>query len=481
MSWRWSQDQGSLTGNATNAANEWRRRMEMAAKVNNDDAHGSAAWLSGAEANDAGLTPEFQILLGRLLSGEKVGYSQDAHLLTLAPTGAGKGVGVVLPNQLYQGSMLAVDPKGSLPTMAAKVRRSIGQSVYSLDPWGISSEPTSSINPFDVLDPDGDDITDDAKLLAESFVLGEAGKNQFFSDNARTVVRALILHIVTSAPRDYWNVSTLLDLAYRSGPDFEYLLEDMGKNAALGGQVRKLAGVIRNFPEDVRGSVLTTVTRSLDFLHSPRMQKALGKSDFSFRDLKRKRITVYLVLPEERLESYARWLRLMISLAVLECGRERNTANPQVLFLLDEFAALGRMEIIETALGLMRGYGIRFWPILQDYSQLTRLYDKAATSFLANSGVIQVFNVNDIETARMVSERLGKETRHVMEDTTRPHDVNASHMIGRDLLMPDEVMRLPGDQQILMYTNMKPLIARKIKYFEEPDLASLFDPDPYRR
>jgi type IV secretion system protein VirD4 len=488
----WSQnDVAAHTGNAASAANAWRRRAEMERNVNNKDAHGSSAWLTTAEVEQAGLfqrgpqcdPPQpLPILLGLLQSGEAVGYDAEPHLLTFAPTGAGKGVGAVIPNQMYWGSMLAVDPKGSLPAIASRFRREVlGQEVFVLDPWGISGMPSASMNPFDILDPESDDLTDDAKLLADSLVIAETGKGQFFSDTARIIVRAFILHIVTSAPRELWNVTTLSDLASRSGNDLNHLLSIMQKNDAVAGQVRKIASTIRGISEETLGNITATITRSLDFLHSPRMQKVMARSDFSFRDLKRSKMTVYLVIPEERLEGYARWLRLMLSLAILECGRERYTVKPPVLFLLDEFAALGRMEIIETAIALMRGYGIRFWPMLQDYSQLTRLYENSASSFIANSGVIQAFNVNDMDTARMLSERLGKETRNITENNTRPHEVNTSQMIGRDLLMPDEIMRLPQNAQLLLYKGLKPLMAQKISYYEQPDLKDLFDPDPFRR
>lgn len=78
----------------------------------------------------------------------------------------------------------------------------------------------------------------------------------------------------------------------------------------------------------------------------------------------------------------------------------------RVLFMLDEFAALGRLEQVERAFGLMAGYGVQFWSFLQDLNQLRSNYGQAAGTFIANAGVIQVFNVADIETASWVSRTL---------------------------------------------------------------------------
>ena len=104
---------------------------------------------------------------------------------------------------------------------------------------------------------------------------------------------------------------------------------------------------------------------------------------------------MFLVLPPDRLASYARWLRLMVAQALTELARAPGRPPWPVLFLLDEFAALGRLEPVERAMGLMAGYGVQLWPILQDVHQLRALYGQRAGTFLSNAGVLQVFGVND--------------------------------------------------------------------------------------
>src|SRR3546814_272109 len=99
------------------------------------------------------------------------------------------------------------------------------------------------------------------------------------------------------------------------------------------------------------------------------MTAVLGHSDFTFADVKAKATTVYLVLPPDRLATYARWLRLMLAKGLTDLARAPASAERPVLFLLDEFAALGRLEPVERAMGLMAGYGITLWPILQDVHQ----------------------------------------------------------------------------------------------------------------
>lgn len=140
------------------------------------------------------------------------------------------------------------------------------------------------------------------------------------------------------------------------------------------------------------------------------MTSVLDRSGFRFADLKTEIATVFLVLPPDRLETYARWLRLMITQSLLEMARSTAKPAEPVLYLLDEFAALGYLAPVERAMGLMAGYGVQLWPILQDVHQLRATYAKRAGSFFSNAAVLQVFGVNDHETAQLVSNLLGQET-----------------------------------------------------------------------
>ena len=146
------------------------------------------------------------------------------------------------------------------------------------------------------------------------------------------------------------------------------------------------------------------------------------------------------------------------------------------LFLLDEFAALGRLEAVERAMGLMAGYGLQLWPILQDLSQLRDLYGARANTFVANAGVLQVFGVNDVETARWLSQALGKGTIGYETSTHRPGDMptTAEHVTGRELMTPDEIMQLPQSLQLLRVQGMPPVLAQKLRYYADPEFRDLF-------
>ena len=144
------------------------------------------------------------------------------------------------------------------------------------------------------------------------------------------------------------------------------------------------------------------------WLDSARVHGVLTKNNFRLADLKRKRMTIYLCLPATRMATHARWLRLMILLTLSVMERTEGKPKLPVLFVLDEFPALGHMQAIETAAGLMAGFGVKLWTIIQNVGQLKQHYDKGWETFFANSGVVTAFGVSDSESLKVLSDMLGR-------------------------------------------------------------------------
>ena len=129
-------------------------------------------------------------------------------------------------------------------------------------------------------------------------------------------------------------------------------------------------------------------------------------------------------------------------------------------------------------MGLMAGYGLQLWPILQDMSQLKDLYGDQANTFIANAGVQQVFGVNDFETAKWLSQMIGQETSRFQTDSFKPSDGPSfsNHLTGRDLLTPDEIMQMPPNVQLLRVQGQPSALAQKLRYYADPEFRGLFVP-----
>jgi type IV secretion system protein VirD4 len=276
------------------------------------------------------------------------------------------------------------------------------------------------------------------------------------------------------------------DKLTRDPAGFAALLADMQASTGAGGLIARAANRQLGKSNREAAGVLSSAQRHTHFMDSPRLVDSTSASDFRFADLKERPGTVFLCLPPDRLDTYARWLRLLVGQAVTDMARSPARPASPVLFLLDEFAALGRLEPVERAMGLMAGYGLQLWPILQDMHQLRALYGERAGTFLSNAGVVQTFGVNDHATADMLSRTIGDttieyETASTSQKTSwfdsPDHSTSISgHIAARRLVTPDEIMRMPADTLLLLRQGERPLWAKKIRYYDQREFARLFDP-----
>ena len=123
-------------------------------------------------------------------TGNLLRYDGPAHLITLAPTRAGKGVGTVIPNLLAaERSVLVIDPKGENARIAGEARRRFG-TVHVLDPFETSGHPSTAYNPLDRLTPDSLDLGEDAASLTEALVMDPPGQvtEAYWNEEAKAIL-----------------------------------------------------------------------------------------------------------------------------------------------------------------------------------------------------------------------------------------------------------------------------------------------------
>lgn len=451
------------------------------------DSHGSARFASRKER--ATFEGGDGLLIGRDLdTGKLLRYDGPAHLLTLAPTRAGKGVGTVIPNLLLaERSVLVIDPKGENAKVAGEARRRFG-AVHILDPFGVTGLPGSAYNPLGRLDAASPDLGEDAASLTEALVMDPPGQvsEAHWNEEAKALLSGLIMFAAAHEDPDRKTLATVREYLTLPPDKFRALLELMQDSTAAGGLIARAANRFLGKSDREAASVLSSAQRHTHFLDSPRIVAATARSDFQFATLRHDLTSVFLVLPPNRLDAYSRWLRLLVAQALQDIARDAEAAQTGVqrlkqpsLFLLDEFAALGRLEAVERAMGLMAGYGLQLWPILQDMSQLKDLYGARANTFVANAGVLQTFGVNDFETARWLSQMIGRETTGYRTESHKPGDVPSTSysVTARDLMTPDEIMQIDPSVQLLRVQGKPVMIARKLRYFADREFDGLY-PSP---
>jgi type IV secretion system protein VirD4 len=470
--------------------------------------HGSARW-----GDPRVLAKASGLILGRLPVSEArsrrdrnapplLRYERDGHLLTVAPTRSGKGVGCVIPNLLsYGGSVVVTDPKGENFAVTARQRRAMGQAVYVLDPFGtVRDTPaftgSAALNPLDLVEASSPDALDDARLLADMLVVpcGRNADQSFWDEEARALLTGLILHVAAAAPPELRNLPHVRELLTLPPDPFALVLEDMLASDACDGLVARAAARLMQKAERERSSVISAAQSHTHFLDSPRMASVLAESTVPLDELRSTPTSVYLVLPPSRLDGYSRWLRLMIACALSATTRRAPTASHaashRVLFLLDEFAHLGRMQPVERGIGLAAGYGVTFWILLQDLAQLRATYPDRWATFLANCEVLQAFGTNDWETAEHLSKLTGEATIQVASENRSRGVSRGQHAQrnegeattlaerGRRLMTADEVLRMPGEEALLFMRGQPAVRAQRMDYRAIPELYAAADPNP---
>lgn len=164
------------------------------------------------------------------------------------------------------------------------------------------------------------------------------------------------------------------------------------------------------------------------------------------------------------------------------------TARPrkhQLLMMLDEFPALGRLDFFETSLAFMAGYGVRAFLIAQSLNQIEKAYGEH-NSILDNCHVRIAFATNDERTARRISDALGIATeqramRNYAGHRLAPwlaHVMVSRQETARPLLTTGEVMQLPSAQELVLVSGMAPIRARKLQYYRDSNFTGRVMPPP---
>ncbi len=477
------------------------------ARVTAGGTHGTAAWGDGGSLRAKGKEAA-GLLLGRVQKTD-LRYDGPGHLLTVAPTRAGKGVGAVIPALLSSpDSVVVTDPKGENYAVTAAYRRDVlGHRVVALDPFGLAERlglpeadqagALGAYNPLDLVDAASLDAVDDAAMIAEMLVVsdGGGGEGSFWDDEARALLMGLILHVATSE-RDPARRTLLAVREHltRSKDDFGTLMKTMEGSAVPA--VQRAAHRHEQKADKERSSVVSSAQRHTHFLDSPRMSHVLGGPSVGnarpetlpvdLASIGTERMTVYLIVPPDRLDTFSRWLRLVVACAVTSVSRRPATRGHRVLLLLDEFAQLGAMAPVRRAVSLMAGYGLRVWVFLQDLTQLKALYPRDWETFVANADVVQAFSVTDQTTAEYLSKMAGRTTvfgqsqssgRSRGKSTSRSAGSSASEQ-ARDLVTPDELRRLDADTELLLARGEDPVLAAKVRYYADRELGPRAAPRP---
>lgn len=411
------------------------------------------------------------------------------HTAVFAPTGAGKGVSIVIPSLLTcKSSMVVTDIKGELVRHTADHRRRMGGRVVTLDPFRIATRNPDSLNVLEFLHPSDPNLIDKCKAIAEAIVVRTGQeKEPHWNDSASIWIAATVLIVVLFAAPEDRSLQTVRRLLANPA-DLAEAVKLLCASDACGGIAARFGYQLLHCKDKELASVMTTANRHMSFLDSPAIAESTRTSTLCPADVKNRNVTVYLCLPPEHLKSQAGLLRLWLDTLTRACMKD--TGGSEVVFLVDEAAAVGHMDAIDSCLNVGRGYGVRLTLIYQSAAQLKKCFpDGQDANLLANVTAVY-FAVNDPDTAESVSKRLGDFTEVVTSGGTSTggsrqrqdegpggsysHSWNSNDnwsQVARRLLKPEEVCALDPRVAITFTPGVPPIWTWLLKWYEEPRLG----------
>jgi len=257
--------------------------------------------------------------------------------------------------------------------------------------------------------------------------------------------------------------------------------------SAFSGAIRDNASPFIDLADDTYSGLIANLGTFTEFVSDPQVQAATASSSFSMNDLTGagmdRPTTVYFVTADTA--EAQTWLRLMIWAATYTFKRKPKGARLRCTFLLDEFANLGYLREMPKDISLVAGSGIDYTLIVQGLDQLKDVYGDAKGTLIGNCRYKWFCNVDDLDSAKYLSEYLGKYT--VGTVTTgksegqpvgpgRAHEGKSTNFgeMGKDLLSPDQILQLGRNAAILLETGTLPKYIRPVDYWDLPKAFARF-------
>ena len=461
----------------------WRARQNQLVTT-----YGSARWATFKEIKAAGLFTSKGVFLGRL-ENNYLRHDGPEHVMCFAPTRSGKGVGLVLPTLLsWTSSAVVHDIKGENWDLTAGWRSTFSHCML----FNPTDPKSARYNPLLEVRKGAAEVRD-VQNIADILVDPEGAleRRTHWEKTSHSLLVGVILHVLYAEEQK--TLTRVTEILADPAQSFEKTLRIMMATNHLGTEaepkvhpvVAATARELLNKSENERSGVLSTAVSFLGLYRDPIVSRNTETCDWRIADLvgADKPVTLYLVVPPSDISRTKPLIRLILN----QIGRrltERLNARPgsrvqrQLLLMLDEFPALGRLDFFESALAFMAGYGIRAYLIAQSLNQIAKAYGEN-NAILDNCHVRIAFAANDERTAKRISDALGTATelraqRNYAGHRLAPwlgHVMVSRQETARPLLTPGEVMQLPPDRAIVLVSGLAPVRATKLRHYEDANFV----------
>ncbi|MBO9880163.1 type IV secretory system conjugative DNA transfer family protein [Xanthomonas sp. D-109] len=455
--------------------------------------HGDARFAGAADLSKHGLfkTSGDGIVVGKF-RGKLVRLSGQQFVILAAPTRSGKGVGVVIPNLLeYQESVVVLDIKQENFDLTSGWRASQGQEVFLFNPFA-EDRRTHRWNPLSYVSDDPAFRVSDLMSIAAMLYPDGSDDQKFWVSQARNAFMAFSLYLFENWD-DERNIgfpgglgTPTLGAIYRlssgDGTDLKKYLKSLSERRFLSGNAKSAFSNLLSQADETFASIMGTLKEPLNAWINPVLDAATSDNDFLLTDLRKKKMTIYIGIQPNKLAESRLIINLFFSQIINLNTKELPKSNPalkyQCLLLMDEFTAIGKVDIIASAVSYMAGYNVRLLPIIQSMAQLDATYGKDISRTIITNHALQIlYAPREQQDANDYSEMLGYTTFR-KKNVTRGKDVTRSvSEEKRALMLPQELKAMGNDQEVFLYEGIPhPVKCDKIKYYKDRHFTARLRP-----
>jgi len=444
---------------------------------------GDARFATRTEIKKAGLLGDNGLIVGKAGSRYLM-FAGQQHAIISAPTRSGKGVGIVIPNLLnWPESVVVLDIKQENWDITSAYRHKHGQECYLFNP-AAADYRTHRYNPLSYISKDPNFRIDDVQKIGNMLFPDQAGTDVIWTATPRSLFLGICLYLLET-PGKPVTLGQVLRESLVNGDGSAHFAKVINERAASGNPlsgacVRGLNTYISIASENTRSGIIGGFRSRLELWMNPLVDAATSGNDFDLRDVRKKRMSIYLGVTPDNLQRMTPLLNLffqqLIDLNTRELPNQDKAIRYTCMLLMDEFTAIGKIPILSKGISYIAGYWLRMMPIIQSPAQLVEVYGKSAAQTFQTNHALQIIyppKASETQTVRDISEWLGYQTVKGISVSKskslfgkRTPSESASDQ-RRALLLPQEITSLGKNRELVVMEDVPPILTNKVLYFKE--------------
>lgn len=327
---------------------------------------------------------------------------------------------------------------------------------------------------------------DDVQKIANMLFPDEEGTDVIWTATPRSLFLGIVL-MLAETPEKPLTLGQVVRETLNDGDGAKYFAKLINERAAAGSPysgtcVRALNSYVSIAAENTRAGVITSFRSRLELWINPLVDAATSANDFDLREVRKKRMSIYLGVTPDNLERMAPLLNLffqqLIDLNTRELPSQNDALKYSCVLLMDEFTSIGKVGVLSKGISYIAGYNLRMLPIIQSPKQLVEVYgEDVAQTFTTNHALNIIFppKASETQTAKDISEWLGNQTVKSVSKSRSTNvfksegNTNSTSEQSRALMLPQEITSLGEGKELVIVENIRPILAEKVVYFKDPE------------